>query len=112
MQVVNVGFLFQRNAAVRSTLPTLQRVEEEEITDLSRCVEETLQLSTRNPMVEVMVSSREQLLGLLTEPTIVVNSIVEQDDADETLLVSYQNSEVESSAYPANQKRCLNACNY
>ena len=114
MQVVNVGFLFQRNA-VRSTLPTLQRVEEEEITDLSRCVEETLQLSTRNPMVEVIVSSHEQLLdllGLLTEPTIVVNSIVEQDDADETLLVSYQNSEVESSAYPANQKTVLNASNY
>ena len=97
---------------MRSTLPTLQRVGEEEIADLSRCVEETLQLSTLNPTVEVVVSSCEQLQELLTEPTIVVNSIVEQDDADETLLVSYQNSEVESSAYPANQKRFLNACNY
>ena len=100
---------------MRSTLPTLQRVgEEEEIADLSRCVEETLQLSTLNPTVEVVVSSCEQLQELLTEPTIVVNSIVEQDDAEGTLLVGYQNqnSEVESSVYPANRKRLLNACNY
>ena len=82
---------------MRSTLPTLQRVGEEEIADLSRCVEETLQLSTLKPTVEVVVSSCEQLQELLTEPTIVVNSIVEQDDAEGTLLVSYQNSEVESS---------------
>ena len=102
-------FLFQRNTA-RSTLPTLQRAGEEEIAELSRSVEETLQLSTRNPTVEVVVSSREQLQGLLTEPTIVVNSIVEH--ADKTLLVSYQNSEVGSSAYPANQKSFLNTCNY
>ena len=86
-------FYFQRSAG-RSTLPpTLQRVGEEEIADLSRCVEETLQLSTRNAAVEAMVSSRAQLLELFADPAIVVNSIVEQDDTDESLLVSYQNSE-------------------
>ena len=108
MQVVNVSFLFQRNAA-RSALPVLQRVGEEEIEDLSRRVEETLQLSTRNPAVEVVVSSRAQLPMLFADPAIVVNSIVEQDDADESLLVSYQNSEVESitASYLANRKRLV-----
>ena len=92
-------FYFQRSAG-RSTLPpTLQRVGEEEIAGLSRCVEETLQLSTRNAVVEAMVSSRAQLLELFADPAIVVNSIVEQDDTDERLLVTYQ-------------KRLLNACNY
>ena len=40
-----------------------------------------------------VVSSRAQLLELFTDPAIVVNSIVEQDDTDESLLVSYTNSE-------------------
>ena len=40
-----------------------------------------------------VISSRAQLLELFTDPAIVVNSIVEQDDTDESLLVSYQNSE-------------------
>ena len=96
MQVVNVSFLFQRNAA-RSALPVLQRVGEEEIEDLSRRVEETLQLSTRNPAVEVVVSSRAQLPMLFA------------DHADESLLVSCQNSEFESitASYLANRKRLV-----
>ena len=105
MRVVNVSFLFQRNAA-RSASPVLQRVGEEEIEDLSRCVEETLQLSTRNPAVEVVVSSYADLLKLAADPAIVVNSIVERDDAGKTLLVSYQNSE---AAYRANLERFVKA---
>ena len=109
MRVVNVSFLFQRNAA-RSASPVLQRVGEEEIEDLSRCVEETLQLSTRNPAVEVVVSSYAGLLKLAADPAIVVNSIVERYDAGESLLVSYQNSEVERiAAYRANLKRFVKA---